>query len=293
MPASAARGSEKRASTVAAGFGPRTGKKLNTPGKSAQACRLARHAVAQPEEIGLLALAGEVQRPGLLGGVGEVGVRGRNWRRNSTGIQIADLGHRRVLHPAVDPLAGVDRPGNDDQPAALVVHPVVQRIDLARRQGLPVGIEGHDAIVGGHLLARGGELVEDLVGFLRDALLRRFAAARRHVDERSRDSSVRRNWYSRVGPPASSRTWFLRSTISMSASRNLSAGVADRPAGGDDAEAEGAPAGLVFCGVNSKLHRHDLAVAAEDDLLAGLDLARAAPRAVARRGPRRGRATAR
>ena len=47
------------------------------------------------------------------------------------------------------------------------------------------------------------------------------------VVERSRCSRVRRNWYSRIGPPASSSTRFLWSTISMSASRIHVGRVAD------------------------------------------------------------------
>ena len=98
------------------------------------------------------------------------------------------------------------------------------------------------------------------------------------VVERSRKSWLRRNWYSRVGPPASSKTWFLRSTISMSASRKLSAGLRS-PGGALDAETQGAAAGRV--GRQLELDRQHFAVAAEGDLPAFEHVAGAALRAPA------------
>ena len=97
--------------------------------------------------------------------------------------------------------------------------------------------------------------------------------------EWSRDSSVRRNWYSRDRPAGQQQDVVL-------AVDDLDVGLADtcRPGRGSpgvrlDAEAEGPPAGLVRGQL--ELHRHDFAVAAEDDLLAALDLARCRARAVA------------
>ena len=81
-------------------------------------------------------------------------------------IQGPDLGHLGAAGPAADWLTGMDRTGDRDQAASLFGYPGIQQIDLAGVELAPVGIEGHQAIVDVHLLPRGGELIENLFGFL-------------------------------------------------------------------------------------------------------------------------------
>ena len=72
-------------------------------------------------------------------------------------VELANLGQLRILHPAVG-TARVDRAGDDDQAAVVLIDPIVEQIDLLGREELPIGIEGDDAVVFGHLRLRGGEL---------------------------------------------------------------------------------------------------------------------------------------
>ena len=85
------------------------------------------------------------------------------------------------MGPAADAFARIHGPGDRDQSAALFADPFFQQFQLRRAEGLPVRVEGHDAIVVVHFLARGGEVVEDFLGLLRDA---RLARLQQHVDRR-------------------------------------------------------------------------------------------------------------
>ena len=73
------------------------------------------------------------------------------------------------MRPTADPFARVYRTDDHNEPAPLVADPFFQKLDLRGVERLPVRVEPHDAIVVVHLVARGGEVVEDGIGLLRDA----------------------------------------------------------------------------------------------------------------------------
>ena len=168
------------------------------------------------------------------------------------------------MHPTIGAFAGVDRPGHDDQPAALLSDPFFQQLDLAGLQQFPIGVEGHDAIVIEHFPPRGGEVVENLLRLLRHAGLARL---QQHVDRRVA-IAVKLVAEELVFPH---RPVGQQQDVGL-AIDDFDVGLADVVGrvgvalGRFDLQAQGAAAG--GAGHEIELHRQHFAVAAEGDLLA-------------------------
>ena len=100
---------------------------------------------------------------------------------------------------SLDPIVGVNRPGDEHQPARFLGHPALQEIDRFVVGGfvgielLPIRIEGDDRVVLRQLLHRIGEMVENLVAVLRDAGLRAVCSSTSTIVSWSRRNWLRRN----------------------------------------------------------------------------------------------------
>ena len=166
--------------------------------------------------------------------------------------------------------AGVDRPGHHDQAAALVGDPFFQQFDLLGAEGLPVGIEGHDAIVIVHVFAGGGEFVEDF-SLLRHAFP---AGLQEHVQRgRAIAIQLRAEEVIIAHRPAGQQQDVILAIDDFDVGLAEVVGrilVAGRIL---DAETDGAAA--EFVGRQFELDRHHFAVAAERDLPGIEHLARA------------------
>ncbi len=135
----------------------------------------------------------------------------------------------------------------------------------------PVRIEAHHAVISVHFLARGGEVVQDLLRLLRHA---RLAGLQQHVDD-SRAVTVKESAKELVvaGGPASQKQHVVLAIDDLDVGLAQAVG---RIAGRFrrlDTEAQGVAAGRL--GRQLELHRHDLAVAAQGDLPAIHQLSRA------------------
>ena len=78
-----------------------------------------------------------------------------------------DFGIAVAVAVVAGPFGSRDRTCHDDQATGLLGHPSLQNFDLLRSQFGPIGIEGDDRIVLGHLGKGLGELRQKLLGLLR------------------------------------------------------------------------------------------------------------------------------
>ena len=118
------------------------------------------------------ALAGKLDRVRL--GAAEAVVVGRDEigdaRPEPHRVQIADFCQLASLVGVVCPGAGVDRPGDDDQPAGLLGDPGFEEIDLPLVEHAPVEIEGDQRVVLAQFGGADRKFVEHQIGVLNDAL---------------------------------------------------------------------------------------------------------------------------
>src|SRR6185437_4642080 len=158
-----------------AGLGAADGEKAEHARKLGPGPRRGGTGILDPEKLGFQTVACELDRPRLLRAVAGV-VQQRETPVEFDWIQGPNPREIRILRAA----GRVNRSGNRDQTARLVADPALDKFLLRRRQHAPIGIESHDRIVGEQLLAGFGKLLQDRVGVLRDAL---GAGLQQHVDD--------------------------------------------------------------------------------------------------------------